>query len=325
MARLLPLPDSRSRTSGQSFAVMEVTAAGGPPVRYLVGRLGEDAVPLEEGGLPAAEGTLVPSLAADDQRVLTGLLEEITRHGPPDWEGGGEGRVARAWNLGANGFRRRVEEALEELEIRPLHPPSGTSSLTAVLPLSEPGLRLAPFHRGLRALPTFDEKTFLHLVAQYARVYELDVDLRTPQGRVDAKAKLASLATGHHAFLLVLPEGRARILRIRQALELSTIKAVPRNPTLRGLDLVLLESLVLRTVLGIRDPERADHPHLAAIGDFEALVDQVQIGVLQAGFALNPPPAWEVRAVMQVNEQLPARTLRLEPGLSPEALGYLPV
>jgi hypothetical protein len=31
------------------------------------------------------------------------------------------------------------------------------------------------------------------------------------------------------------------------------------------------------------------------------------------GFALNPPPPWEVRAVMEAGDSLPPRTLRLEP------------
>lgn len=314
MARLFPFREARKQSVGvESFCVCEV-APGGAPVRFLIGRLGEGVRPLEEGTSPLAREGWVPSVAADDHRVLTALLEEAARARPADWEGHG----ARAWELGSNGLRKRVDEVLESLEVRPLSAvPEG--AMTAVAPLSEHALRLVPFHRGIRGVATFEAETFLRLVGDYARTYDLDADLRTPAGRVEALSRLASLATGHHAFLLVLPGGVGKILRVRQALELANIRAVPRSPTLRSLDLVLLQSLVLRTVLGLpeQDPER-----VVALGSFEELVSAVNAGRLQAGFALNPPPAWELRAVIETGQALPAQTLSLDPLPPLEALRH---
>jgi hypothetical protein len=52
----------------------------------------------------------------------------------------------------------------------------------------------------------------------------------------------------------------------------------------------------------------------------------VLAGTFQAGFALNPPPLWEVRAVMEAAQTLPPKTLRVAPAppagllfLDPEA------
>jgi uncharacterized protein (DUF1015 family) len=109
-------------------------------------------------------------------------------------------------------------------------------------------------------------------------------------------------------------------------LDLAHLKAAPRNPTLRSLDLALLNALVLRTVLGIKDPEAPGHPNVFAVQGLESLVRGVEEGKFQAGFALNPPPLWEVRAVMEAAQTLPSKTLRVEPAppagllfLDPEA------
>ena len=48
----------------------------------------------------------------------------------------------------------------------------------------------------------------------------------------------------------------------------------------------------------------------------------VESGLFQAGFALNPPPVWEVRAVMEAAATLPSKTLRVEP-LPPAGLLFL--
>ena len=130
------------------------------------------------------------------------------------------------------------------------------------MPLSDPGLQLEPIHRALKGVDTFNEDTFLTLVAAYARVYELDEPLTSPRGLAAARERLATLISGHHAVLLVMPEGRGKILRFRQGLDLAHLKGAPRNPTLRSLDLALLNALVLRTVLGIQDPEAAGHPQV---------------------------------------------------------------
>lgn len=317
MARLFPFREARRAPLGvESFSVCEVSTSGAP-VRFLMGRLGEQVRPLEEGRSSVARDGWVPSVAADDHGVLAALLEESTRGGPADWEGQG----ARAWDLGSNGLRRRVDEVLESLEVRPVcAAPEG--AMTAVVPLSDRGLRLSPFHRGIRGVATFQPETFLRLVGDYARVYDVEGDLRTPAARVGARTRLASLATGHHAFLLVLPGGVGKILRVRQALELSNIRAVPRNPTLRSVDLVLLQSLVLKTVLGVAEAPEGEDTQVVPLRSFEELVTRVNAGDLQAGFALNPPPSWELRAVIETGQVLPTHTLLLEPLPPLEALRH---
>ena len=154
----------------------------------------------------------------------------------------------------------------------------------------------------------------------YARIYDLAGSLDAQEGRAEAAERMATLARGSHAVLLVLPGGRGKILRIRQGLELQSYPAVPRNPTLRSVDLALLDALVLRTVLGLKDPERSEHA--VAVASLHELVSRVDAGELQAGFALHPPPLWEIRAVMEAGQSLPPRCIRVEP-LPPQRLLFL--
>ena len=298
----------------------------GPPVRFLLCSLRPDAaLPLEHDPYRPRSWCAEPAitLAADDHGVLRALLAEAAERGSVVWQGAFDGARVVLRRIEPSAVSKRIQSVLDDAPMRPLaaldeqHP-----TLAAVVPLSDPGLQLEPIHRALKGVDTFNEDTFLTLVTAYARVYELDEPLTTPRGLAAARERLATLITGHHAVLLVLPEGRGRILRFRQGLDLAHLKAAPRNPTLRSLDLALLNALVLRTVLGIQEPEAPSHSKVFPVRELEELVRGVQSGLFQAGFALNPPPIWEVRAVMEAAATLPPWTLRIEP-LPPAGLLFL--
>jgi hypothetical protein len=298
----------------------------GPPVRFLLCSLRPDAAPpLEHEPYRPRSWCAEPAitLAADDHGVLRGLLAEAAERGGVVWQGAFDGSRVVLRRIEPSAVSKRIQAVLDDAPLRPLAALDDHHlTLAAVVPLSDPGLQLEPIHRALKGVETFNEETFLTLVKAYARVYELEEPLTTPRGLAAARERLATLITGHHAVLLVLPEGRGRILRFRQGLDLAHLKAAPRNPTLRSLDLALLNALVLRTVLGIQEPEAPSHSQVFPVRDLEELVKGVQSGVFQAGFALNPPPIWEVRAVMEAAATLPPWTLRVEP-LPPAGLLFL--
>lgn len=298
----------------------------GPPVRFLLCSLKADAArPLEHDAYRPRSWCAEPAvtLAADDHGVLRSLLAEASERAGVVWQGAFEGSRVVLRRIEPSAISKRIQSVLDEAPLRPLaalderHP-----ALAAVVPLSDPGLQLEPIHRGLKGVDTFKEETFLTLVTAYARIYDLDEPLTSPRGLAAARERLATLITGHHAVLLVLPEGRGKILRFRQGLDLAHLKGAPRNPTLRSLDLALLNALVLRTVLGIQEPEAPWHTQVFPVRELEELVQGVNSGIYQAGFALNPPPVWEVRAVMEAEATLPPRTLRVEP-LPPAGLLFL--
>lgn len=271
-----------------------------------------EALPLEAQAPAPQDGALVPALAPDDQLALKNLLADVVQNRKADREiAVGDLRI-RLFRVTLPDHIRRIRRTLEDVPLRTLHAaPDGAT--VAVFPLSDAALQFEPVHRAIRHVPTFKAETFLTIVREYALVYDLEASLTTPVGRNAARELLASMSAGHHAVLLVLPDGRGKLLRFRRTMSLSTYPAVPRNPTLRSLDLALLDSLVLKTVLGIQEPDRVDHAQVHTADSLEALVEKVQSGEYQAGFALNPPPLWELRAVIEAAQQLPPRTVRVSP------------
>jgi hypothetical protein len=322
------------RDSRPALYLAEVPAEegplGAPPVRFLLCALVPDAAdPLESDPYRPRSAQVEPvvTLAADDHGVLKALLAEAAERGSVVWKGTFQGGPLSLRRIEPSPVARRIQAVLDEAPLRPLAElDARRPSLAAIVPLSDPGLHFEPVHRGLQGLDTFQEDTFLALVAAYARIHDLDEPLTSSRGVAWARERLATMVRGQHAVLLVLPEGRGKILRFRQGLDLDHLKGAPRNPTLRSLDLALLNSLVLRTVLGIQEPESPGHPNVFAVRGLDSLVRGVQEGTFQAGFALNPPPLWEVRAVMEAAQTLPSKTLRVEPAppagllfLDPEA------
>ena len=283
--------------------------------------------PLEEAGEPLRLPLPwpVPALAADDQHVIRELLEESIAQMFPIHETRGGSGVYRLFRVEPSAASRRLVAVLGEAPVRPLGPlATEAPTLAAIHPMSDPGLRLRPIHRAIRNVPTFHAERFLTLVREYARVYEIESPLDSAQGLLEARERLAMLSSGHHAVLLVLPDGRGRLLRFRQALELDHVRAAPKSPTLRSLDLALLNALVLRTVIGLEHPGRIGHPQVFDLAGLEELIAGVLGGTFQAGFALNPPPLWEVRAVIAAGQQLPPRTLRVTPAPPLGAVFYDP-
>jgi hypothetical protein len=303
---------------------------GGPPVRFLLCGLAPDAAePLEDEPYRPRSAQVEPAvtLAADDHGVLRALLAEASERSSIVWQGTFEDAPVSLRRIEPSPVARRIQAVLDDAPLRPLAElDERRPSLAAIVPLSDPGLHFEPVHRAIQGLETFEEDTFLALVTAYARIYDLDEPLTSPRGVALANERLATLVRGHHAVLMVLPGGRGKILRFRQGLDLAHLKAAPRNPTLRSLDLALLNALVLRTVLGIKDPEDPGHPQVFAVQGLDSLVRGVHGGKFQVGFALNPPPLWEVRAVMEAAQCLPHKTLWVEPAppagllfLDPEA------
>jgi|GEM_PF-1035818 len=300
-----------------------------PTLRMLVGLAAPDAglTPLEEGTHASRVPPVRPveALVGDDHRVLLQLLDEATEPLSPLQEVQLETWTQRLYRVEPSAVTRRIQGVLDESPIRPLAPLSRTlGTLLAIVPLSAPGLRLLPVHRGLKGLRTFEVGRFLTLVREYARIYDVDVRLDTAQGLAIARERMAILAAGYHAVLLVLPGGEGKILRFRQTLDLTHLRTAPKSPTLRSLDLALLNALVLGTVLGVEEPDAPGHQQVFSVERLETLVAAVESGTFQAGFALNPPPVWELRAVMAASQQLPPHTLRLRPTVPEGAVFYDP-
>lgn len=313
-----PGPGAEDRSpEGRFVYVLEVgqrTEPARPPARYLLAAVdgARDLPPLQPQFELGAEAHVPTALATDDQHQLSDALLDITRASPCDLELSYAGRPFRVWRVdGAQ--RRRFDQILEDATVRPMSPLPDGKDLLAIAAVAEPGLRTLPLHRGLTGLATFQVERFLQLASGYARIYELPQPLSQPEGLAAAADELKNRSAGAHAVLLVLPGGTGRVMRFRQGMELSQFRAMPKSPTLRSLDLALTNALVFQTVLGLPEPDQLNHPHLRVVERLDDLVDKVSRGQLQAGFALNPPPWWEIRAVMEAEQTMPPRTFQVAP------------
>jgi hypothetical protein len=279
---------------------------------------------LEQDASVASVGELASAIAADDQGALAQALREAAAKKEPWFErASSQGWTFRLSKLDEPRMTRRIVSAFEEALVRPTRALAPNAKrLVAIAPMGQPGLEFRPIHRAVSHVEGFAPDRFLTLIREFAREYPVEGSLLAPDGLSLAVDQLAQLSAQNHAFLYVMPGGEARILRFRQALGLSQFKAAPKSPTLRSLDLALLNALVLRTTLGIQSPEAPGHPKVFTEVDLPTLVRKVDQGVYQAGFALNPPPQWEIRAVMEAQQTLPPNTMLVEP-LPPS--DFLPV
>ncbi len=273
-------------------------------------------------------------LYADDEGESEAILQQA-RSGRPNATGTLGGVENRLWRMEqpevARGLTRllahrrafiadghhRYEMALAHARACEAEgaPASGAhrTILACFCPMSDPGLVIRPVHRLVTGL-SVEIGRLLLLLDEHFDVEELVEDVRKPAGLAWAQRRLAEAGRSGHALLLLAGADRkARLLRLKEGVDLSHVTALPRNPTLRTLDVALLQGLVLRHTLGLREEAAGWGEHLAYVRDEAELVTRAFAGADALGFLVNPTPMWQVRAVAEAGERMPARTTFFHP------------
>jgi uncharacterized protein (DUF1015 family) len=191
--------------------------------------------------------------------------------------------------------------------------------LMFLCPMSDPGLILFPTHRLLFGLKDFSVPRFVDALAPYFTVDTLAEDIRRPAGRAWAVSKLAEHGGKSTAFLMVSAEDhKARVLTLRDDADLEEAE-LPRNETLRALDVTVLHVVVLQHVLGLSARGQENQENITFVRDAGEAVNRVLSGEHQVGFLLNPTPMWQVEAVGDAGETMPQKSTffypRLQSGL----------
>lgn len=177
--------------------------------------------------------------------------------------------------------------------------------------MSDPGLVIYPTHRLVHGIAGFSLPTFLQLVAEFFEVTDLETDVPSAVRRL-AEAGGPS----HHAFLLAASDRRLRLLTLRDGVDTAHVHALPKNPTLRALDVSMLHGLLLQHVLGLSQESQERQVNLRYVKDSRMAVEQVFAGEAQLGFLLNPTPMWQVRAVAEAGEVMPQKSTYFFPKLA---------
>jgi uncharacterized protein (DUF1015 family) len=182
--------------------------------------------------------------------------------------------------------------------------------------MADPGLVIYPTHRLLGGLRDFNLAAFVERLARFFLVETLPEDLRRPAGRAWAVSKLAEHSGKSTTFLMVTAEdGKGRILTLRDDADLAEVP-LPKNITLRDLDVTALHSIVFQHLLGVSRDQQDAGETLRYEMDAGEVVTRTLSGEFQAGFLVNPTPMWQVQAVAESGETMPQKSTFFYPKLA---------
>lgn len=188
--------------------------------------------------------------------------------------------------------------------------------------MTDPGLVLLPTHRLVEGVAV-DFGPLLPILDEHFDVETLVEDVSRPAGRAWALRRLHEARRSGHAFVMVTGADRkARLLRLKEGIDLAHVTALPKNPTLRALDVTLLHGLLLQHTLGLSPSLQAEHVEL--VPDAGELVAAALSAKDRLGFLLEPTPAWQVRAVAEAGETLPPGSASFDPKI-PAGLAFLSI
>jgi uncharacterized protein (DUF1015 family) len=197
-------------------------------------------------------------------------------------------------------------------------------ALMLLVALDDPGTLLLPTHRLVRGL----ELPLAQVRDRLARRFAL-APLSLP-AEDDAAAgsaiegALAEAGREGHAFALLDRDG-AWLLRPRADVDWSAgggLLPASHSAAWRDLDVVWLDTLVIREVCGIQADAEAAHAdatshgaadRLTYVSDFAAAVRTVRIGAAQQAYFLNPTRIEQVCAVADAGDQMPPKSTFFAP------------
>jgi uncharacterized protein (DUF1015 family) len=171
-------------------------------------------------------------------------------------------------------------------------------TLMALTALDDPGLTVFPTHRLLGGLDG-DLDRRQHLGEGLRELFEsqpVDADRLDPAGE-----------EGLGIFGYIDPDGQPARLRLKDSAELDRV-LTDRPESYRRLDVAILESLVLKGILGMSEDDIAAKRGIGyakSIAEVRAALDQSSY---DAAFVLRPTPVEQVRAVADSGETMPPKS-----------------
>jgi len=167
--------------------------------------------------------------------------------------------------------------------------------------IEDPGLVILPTHRLIKNLPDFTLENFLQGVRKFFEVEKTD--------KVDIVNQLQRVAGP--AFGFYHPKG-ASILRLKS---LDTIKEFlpDRSEDYHQLDVVILHTLLIEHILGIKPTEIEDY--LRYERGVDKTIKRVDAGEFQCGILMNPTRPEQVKKVAQHHERMPQKSTDFYPKL----------
>ncbi len=183
--------------------------------------------------------------------------------------------------------------------------------MVTLVRMESPGVTILPTHRVVHSLATFDAERF----AVAARALFEWEDVALPQGDwrpfVD---RLAAAGRERPTLGVYTAPRRLALLRLREDADLG--RALPDlPPSLRRLDVVVLHRLLLERTLGIDRQAVREERNLHYVRELEAAIAQVDAGIAQLCFLMNPTPIAAVRENALAGVPMPQKSTDFYPKL----------
>ena len=251
-------------------------------------------------------------MVPDEARSFMSRLEAVEKAPPAVEYGDDEGVEHRLWVVTEPSEVSALQELLRQpaayiadghhrhataLRRRDEIGADGAWTLGFFTPMESPGLVVLPYHRILKEGPSAEE-------ARKALGDEFDVSDAT--GATDAASR-AGASKAPFAFGLAWPGGEALVAEAKaEAVDLVP-EATP--PSLRALDPFFFHRVVLERIFGIGD-ESVGYVH--SLSEAE---EAVAAGRCRLAGLMRPTPVWQIKAVSDARESMPAKSTFFHPKL----------
>jgi uncharacterized protein (DUF1015 family) len=212
--------------------------------------------------------------------------------------------LAGAELLIADGHHRYETARAYEEEVGGDDPGPHSYVLMALVSLDDPGLAVFPTHRLLYDLDPGQYEPLGSGLKELFEIEEVGLDALDPAG--EEGVGVFGYADSHHK--------RGFRLRLRDRAALA--EALPGKPdAYRELDAVILETLVLRGILGMTTDDIAAKSGLAYDSDPASARAAIESGERDCLFMLRPTPVEAVREVAALGETMPPKSTYFFPKL----------
>lgn len=179
--------------------------------------------------------------------------------------------------------------------------------LTTLSSMADPGLCVLPTHRLVKDTP----KDLLNtLFSKLEPIF----DVRDTT-REDLESRLRLTVANQPVFGLALPSGHFYQLTLRSDVNPDEVLPADIDPSLRSLEVVLLQYLVLEKALGIPAADVATTDRLAYTRSFDEAVQKVHDSEFDIALLLGRPAVTGVRDVSLANEVMPQKSTFFYPKL----------
>lgn len=173
--------------------------------------------------------------------------------------------------------------------------------------LDDEGLVIFPTHRVIHSLPHYDGAALIATLQQHFNVQLFP----TPQMMMDALKRQGKFSYG----FVSSHSSKFFVATLKDPNLLGTLVPEPLPAEVKGLDVLLLHSYILRDTLGISQDAQDKKLNIHYLQSVHQSVEEVASGASQVAFFLNPTRIDEVRAVCGSGNVMPQKSTFFYPKL----------